>query len=421
MRLESALYSGREGLQAHGQALSVIGDNISNSNTVGYKTSRVEFADLFVGGRDGAQSTNIPSGGGGVALSRVRQIFEGGVLGDTGRSLDIGIDGGGFFMVGSTESPFYSRAGNFQIDEEGFLANSEGMRVLGLAPGGTTIGEINMVDLQQSGTPTSAASIVGNLSSTSTTTAAVANPETFSDINQAASFISNLTVYDSLGDSHTVTMAYYKTGTNAWTVQAYIDGADVNGGTEGVPVKLGADLNLQFDGTGVLTAASQAASTITAAPNYANGATAGNFTINLASFSQFATPSSISAVTQNGLGAGNVKSYEIRDNGEIYALRDSGTSQLVATIQLADFNNKDGLERAGNSLFRTGESAGDAATGTPGTSTLGYLRGGTLERSTVDLAGQFIDLVLFQRGYQASSQVLGSTSDMIRDTIALIR
>jgi len=421
MRIESALYSGKAGLMAHGQAISVIGDNIANSNTTGFKSSRVEFADLLSEGLEGRQSTTLAPVGSGVAVNAVRQMFEGGLIEPTGRQLDAGIDGEGFFMCGDVTNPYYSRAGNFFINSEGLLVNSDGETVLGLLPGGTALSTINMYAAgTASGVATSMAKLVGNLDAQSSATAVSANPQSFNEIARLASYVTGFSVYDSLGQMHNVTLAFFKTGANAWTAQAYMDGADV-GGMAGVPVQIGGNAALTFTSAGTIDPASAAAAVITAAPNYSNGAAAGNFAINLASFTQYAAPSSLASVTQDGKGVGNVKGYEIQSDGRILAIMDSGTTQTIATIQLANFGNKDGLDRVGNTMFRADETAGERVTGSPGTGALGKLVGGALERSTVDIASQFVELVLYQRGYQANSQTFSVASDMIRETIQLMR
>jgi flagellar hook protein FlgE len=420
MRIESALYASKEGLDSHGKAISVIGDNVSNANTVGYKSSRVEFADLFPDGKDGRQSGALPSTGGGSTIARVRQIHETGVLEQTNRPLDVGIAGDGFFMVGDAASPFYTRAGNFAINEAGLVVTQDGESVLGLQGTGTTLGTLNVNSVSLTGSATSLATVFGNLSSSANITTAPTNPQNFETINSTASFVHTISASDSLGESHDIVLAFYKTGTNAWTTQAYIDGSEV-GGTAGVPQQLGTNASLAFTTGGVIADANKAAAVINAAPTYNNGAAAGSFTIDLGNFSQFASTSIVNGLSQDGRSAGNVKSYEFRTDGTLIANLDSGTQAVVGKVQLAQFANTDGLERAGNALFRAGSTIGEITTSDPGGEGSGRLEGGALERSTVDIAGEFINLVLFQRGYQANSQTLNAASELIQSTLQLIR
>ena len=421
MRLESAMYASREGLNTHGSAISVIGDNISNVNTVAFKPSRSEFADLYTEGIEGSlQSDPRGTVGTGVEIGKVRQLFESGTLDFTNRDLDVGISGNGFFMVGDPASPLYSRAGNFQLDQDGVLTNADGLPVLGFAGTATTLSTLNLTNFSNAGTPTTTASIRGNLAASSPNTTPPANPQSFAAIAQAASYISNTRVYDSLGAGHDITMAFSKTGVNTWTAQAFVDGADV-GGTAGIPTQLGANTTLTFDSTGKIDAAAAAALNITATPAWANGAAAGNFTINLGSFTQFASQNQLSAVTQDGKGTGNITNYEIGKDGTINAVLDSGTPVKIGQLQMADFPNVDGLERIGQGTYRATTEAGAAVTGAPGSTKLGTTQGGALEQSTVDLSKQFTDLVLFQRGYQANSQILTTANGLLHDTIGLIR
>ncbi len=420
MRLESALFSSKEGLNAHGQAISVVGDNVANANTVAYKTSRVEFADLFALGKDGG-SNAMPRSGSGVAVARVRQIHETGVLESTGRSLDAGIAGDGFFMVGDIESPLYTRAGNFSINSDGLLVNTEGDTVLGLQGTGTTLGTLNLKNIQATGAATSLMTLFGNLNSSNEVKAAPASPSTFNEINQAAGFVvPALSVNDSLGASHNVKLAFFKTDTNTWEARAYMDGADV-GGTAGVPVQVGGPTALKFSSSGVILAADKANAKMAVSAAYSGGAAAGNFSIDLSSFTQFSGTNEMNSVSQDGKAAGNVKSYEFRSDGTIMALLDSGSTVQIGTIQLAQFPNVDGLERAGNATFRRGPNTGDPVISNPGEKGTGKIEGASLERSTVDVANQFVDLVLFQRGYQANSQTLSAANQLLQGTLQLIR
>lgn len=419
MRLETALLSGREGITCHGQAISVIGDNLANANTDGYKTSRTEFADMIGSGQSGDSGTSEPETGCGVSVVDIRQIFDQGTLESTSRSLDCGIDGEGFFQVGNAANPFYSRSGSFSVDAKGNLVSNENESILGYAPGSTTLGPLNISNVKTTGKTTSAVTIIGNVEATLPVTTVPTSLTSYSDVSKTASFTSSVDVYDSLGEAHAITLGYYKTGTNTWTVQGYIDGGDV-GGTKGVPVSVGS-CNLAFSSDGVIPDASKATASFTATPAYSDGAAAGNFKIDLSSFTQYASSSNISSVVQDGLAAGNISGYSIGANGELYATMDSGATELVGTIMLADFINKDGLERIGSTMYRATNDAGTATIGTPGVGSFGELKGGTLERSTVDLSDQFVNLVLMQRGYQANSQSLQTANELIRDTIQLMR
>jgi flagellar hook protein FlgE len=271
--------------------------------------------------------------------------------------------------------------------------------------------------------PTSAISVVGNLNSsqaTSATGGVPANPPTFNAIQAAAGYITNTSAYDSLGVSHNITIAFSKTGTSTWVAQAYMDAGDA-GGTKGTPIQIGQDTPLAFGPDGQLTTAGKAAAVINAAPAYSNGASAGNFTINLSSFTQFGAQSQVAGITKDGQGVGEVQSYSFNKDGTITANLSSGTIVSVGRIQLADFKNRDGLIRIGNGSYKATDLAGEATIGDPTKLGLGGIQSGSLERSTVDIADQFVTLVTYQRGYQACSQTMNAANQILRDTLQMIR
>ncbi|RME58679.1 MAG: flagellar hook protein FlgE, partial [Candidatus Dadabacteria bacterium] len=392
MRIETALYASKEGLQAHGSALSVVGDNISNANTVGYKASRPEFVDILADAESGSGSRGVLSTtGNGSQIARVRQVHVTGVVEFTARPLDAAITGEGFFIVGDSTNQRYTRVGTFALDDEGYLAAPNGDRVLGFSDASsTTLEQINLLNFDPSGSETSSVEIFGNLSSTEDTVDSVPNnPATFREIADAANFVSSFSVFDSLGEEHTITLAFFKTATNTWTAQAYINGADV-GGTEDVPVQVGSNATLSFGTDGKIADADQAQAIITAQPNYSNGAAAGNFTIDLSSFTQFASGTAVSGLNQDGVAAGEVTSYEIASDGTINAVLSNGTREAIGIIALATFSNPEGLDRRSNGQFVQTELSGSPDVGLPGTQARGEIQGGAVERSTVDIANEFI-------------------------------
>lgn len=417
MRLESALFSGQSGIDAHGKAIAVIGDNISNVNTTAFKESDVQFADILTVSSDGAPGSSVDEAGGGVFVSEVKQNFNVGVLEQTGRALDAGIDGNGFFVVGDPASPLLTRAGNFSLDGTGNLVTADGYNVLGLPSGSTTLGPLNLYNLNLTASATTTGSAVGNLDAGLPITTVPTNPTTFQEVSRASSFMQSFTVYDSLGAPREIPVAFFKTAAGTWKAQAYIDGGQTANGTAGTPVKIGAETELKFSESGALTGAV----TITANPAYGNGAAAGNFTIDLSKMTQFASASSISNFSQNGQGVGNISGYEIRANGEIYAQLDNGDPKLIATLQLANYPNTEGLERLGGNIYRPLPEAGTAAIGSPGTGSLGNIGGASLELSDVDLATQFTDLIIVQRGFQANAQVVTKTTEMLQTALGMLR
>jgi flagellar hook protein FlgE len=416
MRLESSLYSSQQGILAHGQAISVLSDNISNVSTTGFKRSVVSFGDIVAEGYDGRQSTADATAGNGVAIERVRPIHEGGTIEFTGRNLDLAIEGSGFFVSGTDTQQFYSRAGDFAVNKAGELVNSAGQTVLGFPLGSTDLGVLNLYNVQIDANPTTAITVAGNLDSRSETKTVLNSPTSFRQLNDGSSFLANIEAIDSLGDSHNLILAYTKTDANTWVGQLYIDGADV-GGEAGVPTQLGTNINLNFDSSGKI----QGTPSLVAAIPYAGGAAAGNITIGLTGFGQLAGVSEVKSIVSNGEGTGSVKGFAVQPDGSVVAQLNSGRTATVGTLALAEFRNVDGLERQGKALFAAGELAGDPEYRRPGESGSGNIAGGALELSTVDLGTELVNLVLYQKGFQANTKAFQAGEEMISQGMNLKR
>jgi flagellar hook protein FlgE len=420
MRLESALYASRSGLESNGHALGVIGDNVSNSNTIAYKRSRVEFADIYADGVTGAQSTAGPQTGSGVRVSEIRQHLEVGVIEDTSRGLDAAIEGRGHFIVGSETNPRYTRAGNFEIRSDGILTTATGEPVLGFVGDSQILTDINMLEFdQQTVEATSNVSLFGNLNVADGASTIPDAPQRFSEINNAAAYTVVQEVYDSLGDRHPVTLAFYReAATNSWTTVAYMDAGEL-GGEDSIPQEVGRS-TITFSSNGRILEENATSSVDVTAP-YSNGSDAGQFAIDLSGFSQFAGASGLTATTIDGRAAGDIQGYEITAEGTIYAVFSNGDRGTAGILGLASFVNDEGLARAGNNYYLETIYSGERTVGQGGSGSLGTIAGNSLERSTVDIATEFVDLTLFQRAYQANSQTLNATSQLLRETIQLIR
>ncbi len=423
MRIETALYTSREGISAHGGAISAIGDNISNVNTPGFKGQRVEFANLVADGMSGGITTQTEGTGNGVRITAVRSIHTNGTIEPTGRELDVAISGPGYFNVGAADSPRYTRAGNFGLDSAGNLVTVGGDSVLGFIYDGgilgTDIAPINMLNFSTTATPTTTAAVQGNLDSSYAIGVPPVDPASFNALSDGVNYTASVDVIDSLGDTHDVILAFTKTAANTFTVQAYIDGGDV-GGTVGVPSLLGST-DLVFNGTGLIDEANQAAAQLALTPAFGNGAAAGNVTIDLADFSQFAGNSGIDYVTQDGVSAGSLKAYEFSGNGDVVAVLDNGQRVAIANLAVSTFTNLDGLQKLGDNLYSATAEAGTVSTGEAGVDGRGTIQGAALERSTVDLSTEFTNLVLYQKGYQANSKIMNTVDQMLDQALSMLR
>lgn len=436
----NGLFSGRSGITSHGIAISVIGDNISNANTVGFKASRAEFEDLVSSG----QAANRIVGSG-SQIGNVSRIFTQGTLESTGRQLDLAIAGNGFFILDKNGERFYTRSGNFKLDNEGYIISQNGMYVLGYSSTGN--GQLEKININSfnanSEIYTTRVKVVGNLNANepilpaATLTALntgtpiagsnTAGTTTFADLASAAAYSTVFEVFDSLGQSHTITAFFFKTATNQYTVQFYVKAEEVTGsppGDAGRPRRLadsgGTDSNivLDFNGNGMLTPTSE--TELTVSIPWSNGSNPSSITINLAEFTQFASPANISSISQNGKGVGIIGNISITRNGELYAMLTNGQSALIGTIALANFANPEGLNRVGSNLLIQTPDSGEPIFGKPNVGTFGALESGRLELSNVDIADQFVKLIMFQKGYQANSRVISSINQLLNELIQLV-
>lgn len=420
MRLESALNASREGIVAHGQAIAVVGDNISNASTPAFKRGRAEFVSIL-GEIAGSQNAEVVTGAGdGAFVSRTRLNFESGAIDFTGRELDLALSGNGFFLVGDPAAPQLTRAGTFQLSPEGMLMTSSGLPVLGYQ--GADINQLVPLNMSQVNTQAVATTRVesfGNLDATLPLTTVPPAGATFAEINGAASFVAAQSIFDSLGQRHDITLSYFKTGANTWTVQGYANGADTGAGAN-VPVLIG-QASLTFNSAGVIEDANAAAATINGNLTWANGAAASTLAIDLSAFTQYAGGSRLTNSVQDGKGGGEINGYSVDENGGIFALLEGGARAQVGSLPVAVVQNVDGLERSGSGVYSTTSASGQLVLGQAGKGPNGTIQAGALESSNVDIANQFVELVIYQRGYQANSQVLSAASEMIKGTIAMIR
>jgi len=426
----NGLFSGRSGIQSHGAAIAVLADNIANSNTTGYKTSRADFADLLAG--------NLSGGGGNTAVGsgsdvrQITQIFTQGTFEFTGRGLDLAVDGNGFFIVQdpSTNTRFYTRAGNFSVDADGNLLNQNGLLVQGFPIGGTGgLESLNINTLTNESAETSNVNITGNLDASVSDFAAAPLPgvgvPTYQDLADDSVFSTFVDVFDSLGAKHTVSLYFFKPGAaGTWDVAAYVDGSEVTeaGATAGVPYQIGRSTladgdGLQFDSSGALNIATSEFDAL--GVTWSNGAADSDLNFSFNPFTQFASPSTVSSITQDGAGAGSVIAFNVATDGTLVALLDNGQTSDIGQIGLANFANQEGLRRVGGSLFLNSPDSGEPVVGTPNVGQFGAIESGALELSTADIASDFIKLISLQRGFQGSSRIITNIDDLLSEIVNL--
>ncbi|KRG67915.1 flagellar hook protein FlgE [Stenotrophomonas terrae] len=398
------------GINAANADLNVTANNIANVNTTGFKESRAEFADLFNATSYGLSRNAIGSG---ARLSNVAQQFSQGNINQTGRSLDLAVAGEGFFTMNMNGSRVYSRAGNFQTDNNGYVVNPQGARLQVFAPSadGTRFdGQLTDLQLLTTDSPPKQSTLV-NMAFTLPGNAPEPTVAPFdpTDSNTYNHSTGGITVYDSLGVSHTQTSYFVKTANaNEWEVHNYIDGQPAGGPS-----------TLQFSNAGALT--NPANGDITLAPfTPSTGAGVVNLTLNVSGATQYGEKFAMRDTRQDGYAAGKLNEISISEEGVVYARYTNGDDKPLGQVALTTFNNPQGLQNQGNNLWVETFSSGNPRTGAPDTSDLGQIQAGSLEASTVDLTEQLVNMIVAQRNFQANSQMV-STQDQITQTIINIR
>lgn len=410
------------GLNANQQELSVIGNNLANINTVAYKASSVQFADLVSQTVAGTGFDPMQVGLG-VTVGQISPNFVQGGINNTGVPTNVAIQGNGFFVVGSGNDQSFTRAGNFSLNAEGQLITADGLPVQGYTQVDPATGAIITT-----GALSDLVVPPGLLRAPAATTSFQTSTNLDASAPVGATFASSIQIFDKLGVSHVVTINYTKTGAGAWAYNMTVPGQDVTGGTNGVPSSIGTG-TIQFNGSGQLTqvnGAAPAAVTITS-PTWIDGAGAANMTWNVldqtgaATLTGFSNASATSSITQNGSPTGTVDSVSIDSQGEIVASFGAGRTVTVGQIALANFNNPQGLVNVGTNRFGQSQASGIVNVGTAGTGGRGTLIGSALEQSNVDIATEFTNMILAQRGYQANSKSITVADELLVDTLDLKR
>jgi flagellar hook protein FlgE len=429
------MYSGVSGLRAEGEALGVVGDNIANINTVGFKAQRAVFEDVL--GHSILAGTSSPLPGSGVRVGDVQQMFTQGTLSNTGVATDLALNGDGFFVVKGTvegiTSNFFTRAGQFVIDKDGNLTNSQGLRVQGYAanPDGTFEASVSDVKAPTASLParaTEAVSIGANLDASS---AVITGGFLATDPANTANYSTSLTVYDSLGNSHALDVYFTKTGDNTWQYNAVMAGDDLNPPQAGVNVIVGTgDLTFTTDGA-LDTVQNPPTTPITV--NFGGGATQGQaITLDFGSqvstggtgldgTTQFASPSSVGNQTQDGYASGDFSGVQVDGQGVVMGLYTNGQKLAISQLAIAKFRSNDGLGRAGQNLWIETRESGTAAIGTAASGGRGAVSAAALEGSNVDLAEEFVNLIQHQRSFSANSKTITTADEMLQELINIKR
>ena len=415
MSIYSSFYSALSGLNANGNAMSVIGNNLANLNTIGYKGSSATFQDLFSSAMGGSavQGNGNPNQiGMGTALGGISQNFASGSTQSTGNVTDMAIQGNGFFALQTQAGTrAYSRAGNFTLDVNSNLVNPTGFNVLGWSRAGApprvdtsvTPGPINLSAYQTiAATPTQNFSFTANL-----------------DPGAAlgATFNSNVQIYDSLGNSHSLQITYTKAAAaNSWDLSASVAGASSVSNAGLLTPWAG---TLTFASNGSLASSTLVGMDVAWPP--ASGVAAQTLTYNPANMTQSANGFQTSASTQDGMGAGTLDGLTVSQKGELVGHFTNGQNIPVAQVALAMFTNVNGLQKAGNNSWTESLASGAANISAANQGGRGYIQGNSLELSNVDTATELTQMIVSQQGYQANSRVITTSNTLLQEVLNLVR
>jgi flagellar hook protein FlgE len=417
--------SALSGLDANSTALGVIGNNLANINTVGFKASTVSFEDL-VSQSVGGTSDDPMQVGLGVTTGAISPTFTQGSIENTGVATNVAIQGNGFFVVSGPDGQSYTRDGDFSFNSNGALVTPDGQTVQGYT---TLDASGNVVT---TGTPTNIIVPPGELEAPVATTNFTAMTNLDASAAATATFSSSVQVFDAQGTAHVMTITYTKTAANTWTYAITAPGADVTGGTSGTPFAItqadGGTGTLVFDTSGNLLTVNgnKPADVKVTTPTWTDGAAASSLTWNLldpttgsTTVTGYSATSATSSITQNGSAAGAVDAVSITSDGSIMATFGAGQSVTIGKIALAVFDNPQGLVKLGDNCYGSSESAGQANIGAAGTGGRGTLIGSALEESNVDMAQEFTNMILSQRGYEANAKSITTADQMLQDTLNL--
>ena len=397
------------GLNAASDDLSVTANNIANSSTNGFKESRSEFAEIFAVSADSV-ARNVT--GSGVRLNNIAQQFTQGNIDFTGNNLDLAITGEGFFTLSDNGSTSYTRAGQFAVDRDGFVGDSDGRRLQvypSLGNGAFNTGgleDLRLLTDQNSPQATTDITLGVNLPAN-----AEVPPNGTFDQNDPLSFshTTSTTTFDSLGATHTTSVYFIKTDVaNEWDTRVFVDGEET-----------GPPQTLTFDSLGRLT--SPANGILTAPPfSLENGSAELNFSVDFQLTTQFGGAYGVNALSQDGFASGRLTGIEVDPTGIVFARFTNGRSDEIGQVALSNFSSLDNLGQIGDTNWVETFGSGDALRGEAGTASFGLIQSGALESSNVDLTAQLVSMINAQRNFQANAQVI-STADEVTQTIINIR
>jgi flagellar hook protein FlgE len=403
-----AFQQGLSGLNSASRNLDVIGHNIANANTVGMKTSRAEFAELYASSINSAGGINA---GIGVSVATVSQMFTQGNISVTGNDLDLAINGNGFFELGQSDgSMAYSRAGMFKLDADGNIINNDGASLMGYptdVDGNRTAFESQPLSLPTGGPiparQTTEITAEFNLDARAGIAAAQVPP------TPLATYATSIVAFDQQGLEIPVTLAFEKIGNNQWNVYAAANGDDP---AAAVPFQVNFLADGSFDPANVIPQIQLAS------PN--DPAQVFNVDLNFENITQFGTSFAVADIDQDGYRPGELTGLNIDAEGIVTARYSNGETQAAGQVALVNFRNVQGLSPTGGGNWVMTAASGEPVRGAPGEGKFGTLKSGALEDSNVDLTAELVNMMTAQRAYQANAQTI-KTQDQVLNTLLSMR
>lgn len=428
MGVLSSLYTGVSGLAAQGEALGVIGDNIANANTSGFKASRAEFQDIVSKSLKGILGGNQI--GRGVKIGAVNPLLIQGNVDATEKATDLAISGDGYFTLRGSDGESFTRDGSFHFDREGYLVTNDNQRVQGFLADekGQILNKTGDIKFPRALTPARSTENIRldlNLDSR-TQTVKVFDPKNPYDTSH---YSTGIELYDSQGNKHLMTMFFNKAADRTWSWNGMVDGKEVTGGIEGELAKV-ASGQVTFTVDGKLDTEIMAESAF----NFKGGALqqqkikidfGDSITTDkgtgLDGSKQYGKESDLITWKQDGSAAGTINNLSFNDEGVLTALYSNGETADLAQIALSKFENAEALFKLGNNRLKEARDSGAPAAGAPGRAGRGKIFAKSLERSTVDLALEFVSLIQNQRGFQANAKTITTTDELLAEVINLKR
>jgi len=407
-------------LQAESQAISITGNNLANMNTDGFKQSEVNFKDLI-----SQYYSNSVQIGLGVSLPEGNQQFTQGPIQSSTSPLSAAIQGNGVFVVaGADNQQLFTRDGNFALDANGVLRTQTGEAVQGWT---ATSSGINTTNLPGNITIPSG-QVLAPVASTNFTIGSNLNAQSVAGTN-TGTFSEPMTIYDSLGNSHNLTINFTRSAANAntWNYDVTIPSGDLAGGTAGQQQSLLATPgSITFNSDGTMSTAAGTAPVTLSINGYADGASNQSVNWNLfnpdgsGTITQYAETSGIATSTQDGNAGSEVSSVAIQSGGQVVATYTNGKVKVEAQLAMASIENPNTLENVGNNNFTVSSATSTPAIGVPQSGGRGQIVGGSVEGSNVDMATEFTHLIVYQSGYQAATRVISTENTLYQDLFQLI-